>query len=248
VFYRPTTTATPVPTRGRRAQRTRLANRMALGEKLFAGGALVAAAFMVTITTLPASAEIVAEQTVVVPTQSFTADALVQSKVAASTGTETVPETPAAAARDDFTVSAYSVVNYPLPAGTTISSGFGYRVPPCAGCSSYHKGVDLLGGAGNDVRAIADGVVTEVGNPSGGLGVYVVIDHVIDGVHVSSLYGHMAYGSLSLSVGDRVVGKQVVGQVGSTGQSTGPHLYFEIRLGGTRAVNPMPWLAAHVNA
>ncbi|TBN57168.1 M23 family metallopeptidase [Glaciihabitans arcticus] len=214
---------------------------MAVSQRLLAMGALTVAAFMATIATLPASAEIVAEQTVVVPTQSFRADEIPQEKMTAAA--------PAAAAlREDLSVSAYSVVNYPLPAGTTISSGFGYRIPPCSGCSSYHKGVDLLGGAGNGIHAIADGTVTEVSTGSGGLGVYVVIDHVIDGEHVSSLYGHMAYGSLSLSVGDKVVGKQVVGQVGSTGQSTGPHLYFEIRLGGTRAINPMPWLAAHVNA
>lgn len=247
MFYRSPTSTTHAPTRGRRS-RTAPKSGLAIGEKLFAGAALVAAAFMAIVSTLPASAEIVAEQTVVVPTQSFTATEIPQARGVDTTSASASAEASGAGVRDDFTVSAYSVVNYPLPAGTTISSGFGYRVPPCSGCSSYHKGVDLLGGAGNDVHAIADGTVTEVGNPSGGLGVYVVIDHVIDGVHVSSVYAHMQYGSLSLGVGDTVIGNQVVGKVGNTGQSTGPHLYFEIRLGGTRAVNPMPWLAAHVNA
>ena len=70
----------------------------------------------------------------------------------------------------------------------------------------------------------------------------------IDGELVSSVYAHMQYGSMALRVGDGVSSGQVIGRIGSTGQSTGPHLYFEIRLGSTRPVDPVPWLAAHVNS
>ncbi|MGV8884729.1 MAG: M23 family metallopeptidase [Microbacteriaceae bacterium] len=198
------------------------------------------AGMMLSLPTLPAQAEIVQEDAQIVVSQSLTVD-----DSAAMSAVETRSVT---SDREPFTVREYSVVTRPVPAGTAISDGYGYRVPPCGGCSSFHKGADYLGGLGNDVRSISDGVVTEVGNPSGGLGVYVVVQHVIDGGIVSSVYAHMQYGSLALRVGQRVESGQIVGRVGSTGQSTGPHLYFEIRVGGTRPVDPVPWLAAHVNA
>ena len=197
-------------------------------------GAMLFAGMMTSIPTLPAQAEIVQEDAEVIVLQSLTVDGDIAT-------TSSLDD------REVFTVTEYSVIGMPVAAGTDISDGYGYRTPPCGGCSSFHRGVDYLPGIGTDVRSIADGVVTEVGNPSGGLGVYVVVQHVVDGAVVSSLYGHMQYGSLGLSVGDRVEQGQIVGRVGSTGQSTGPHLYFELRLGGTEAVDPVPWLAAHVN-
>ncbi|MCU1514052.1 MAG: hypothetical protein JWO10_1142, partial [Microbacteriaceae bacterium] len=102
-------------------------------------------------------------------------------------------------------------------------------------------------GAGNgaQIRSIAAGVVTEADtNPSGGLGVYVVIQHVIDGAIVSSAYGHMQVGSMTLSVGDSVYSGQPIGLVGQTGVATAPHLHFEIRLGGTQRVDGAAWLHA----
>ena len=151
-------------------------------------------------------------------------------------------------ARSVFTSTNYSDVQAPIPMSTPISSPFGFRIPPCAGCSSNHLGVDLTPGAGYKIEAIADGVVSEVGNPSGGLGVYIVIDHVIDGKKVSSVYAHMALGSMHYAVGDKISRGDVVGAVGSTGQSTGPHLYFAIRLEGTNPTEPMAWLREHINS
>lgn len=150
--------------------------------------------------------------------------------------------------RGAFTASEYSEVQSPVPMSTPISSGFGYRIPPCAGCSSYHRGIDLTPGVNYPVQAMADGVVREVGNPSGGLGVYVTIDHVIDGRKVATTYAHMALGSLTVAVGQAVSRGTVVGKVGSTGQSTGPHLYFQVLLDGVTPVDPHEWLLAHVNA
>ncbi len=148
-------------------------------------------------------------------------------------------------ARDGYAVSEYALVRWPLPLGTTVSSDFGYRVPPCSTCSSDHSGVDWTPGAGTPVAAVADGVVREVGNPSGELGVYAIVDHVIDGQLVSSVYGHLELGSLAVAVGDEVNVGDIVGAVGSTGESTGPHLHFGILLGGTDAVDPVIWLSEH---
>jgi murein DD-endopeptidase MepM/ murein hydrolase activator NlpD len=195
--------------------------RLALGSILFT-------AVFAAVPALPASADVVHEESVT--------EALQSLSVASDASSATVE-------REGFAATA---VQSPLPAGTAISSPFGYRVAPCAGCSTYHEGIDLLGGAGNPVEAIADGIVAQVGNPSGGLGVYVVIDHLINGQRVTSVYAHMALGSMKLSVGDVVSRGDVVGKVGSTGQSTGPHLFFQIKLGGTQAVNPTPWLARNV--
>lgn len=154
--------------------------------------------------------------------------------------------TPVAAERDAFGITEFTVVQWPLAPSSKIASHFGYRSAPCGACSSNHLGVDFDPGAGTAIRAIADGVVTEVGNPSGELGVHVVIQHVVNGATVSSVYGHMQFGSLGLSVGDRVVRGQVLGAVGSSGLSTGPHLHLEIRDASATPIDPLAWLRANV--
>lgn len=222
---------------------------MRVNKRLLAAGAIGAAGFMLSIPVLPASAEFASENVAPVETgQTFTAADVVAAPVEEAVAAKTTAAAPVEDLREDFTVSRYDLVMSPVPSGTPMGDGYGYRIPPCAGCSSFHKGVDWNPGAGSAVRAMANGTVSEIGNPSGGLGVYVVIDHVIDGQKVSTVYAHMAIGSLTLGVGDKVTAGDVVGAVGSTGQSTGPHLYFEVRVNGTTPVNPIPWLAAHINA
>ena len=78
------------------------------------------------------------------------------------------------------------------------------------------------------------------------LGQHVVIQHTVSGQRVDSVYGHMIYGSQTVAVGQKVSRGQVLGLVGSTGASTGPHLHFEIRPGGGDAVEPLGWLAKNV--
>ena len=153
----------------------------------------------------------------------------------------------------NYAQTASTFVNYsgpiqwPFLTGVPISTDFGYRVPPCSGCSSYHKGIDMNPGDGSPIQAIADGVVREVSAvDDGGLGVYAVIDHVIDGERVSSVYAHMREGSLALSVGQAVAVGDLVGKVGNTGQSTGPHLHFEILLDGVTPPDPRAWLSERV--
>lgn len=138
-----------------------------------------------------------------------------------------------------------SPIQWPFPRSVPIASGFGYRVAPCGGCSSFHNGIDMISGAGAPIQAVADGVVREMGNPSGALGVYAVIDHQVNGERFSSLYAHMAYGSLALAVGQQVKVGQLVGRVGSTGMSTGAHLHLGIFVGGT-TVDPYAWLTQRV--
>ncbi len=150
----------------------------------------------------------------------------------------------APAERDDFGVIEFTPVQWPLVEHTEISSHFGYRT--CAGCSRDHQGIDFTPGAGTPIEAIASGEVVEVGNPSGALGVYAIIEHDIDGKRYSSVYAHLQSGSLAVRVGDTVDIGQKLGRVGSTGMSTGPHLHFGILDKDKRAVDPLPWLKKHV--
>lgn len=107
-----------------------------------------------------------------------------------------------------------------------------------------HDGFDMLASAGSPIFAAADGVVRVSQESFGGYGVAVTIDSVIGGQSVSTLYGHMIYGSRQVSVGQTVSAGQVIGLVGSTGRSTANHLHFEVRVGGG-LVNPLPWLQAN---
>ena len=152
---------------------------------------------------------------------------------------------PYARTANTFVNDLNSPVQWPFLLGVPISSWFGYRVLPCAACSSDHKGLDMNPGAGTPIQAIADGVVSEVGNPVGEYGVYAIVDHVIDGQRISSVYAHMEYGTLNVAVGDEVEVGRIVGRVGNTGQSTGPHLHFEIRENGT-PMDPYAWLKSKV--
>ncbi len=126
------------------------------------------------------------------------------------------------------------------------ASGFGPRIAPCAGCSTYHDGVDFNPGLGATIGSIADGVVIAATESGGGLGVMVEVQHNIDGVVVTSLYAHMQYGSLAVSQGQRVTAGQALGAVGTTGQSTGPHLHLEMYGADGVRFDGMAWLGSHV--
>jgi murein DD-endopeptidase MepM/ murein hydrolase activator NlpD len=154
---------------------------------------------------------------------------------------------PPVTVRDTYSVTPppRPPLEWPVPAATPISDGFGQRVSPCAGCSSDHEGVDFDAGDGAPIHAIAAGVVVETNSPGyAALGVHVAVQHLIDGKTVVSAYGHLQTGSMQLKVGDRVTVGQVVGLVGNTGASTGSHLHFEIRTDGTVPVDPMAWMHA----
>ncbi|MGA7147594.1 MAG: M23 family metallopeptidase [Microbacterium sp.] len=109
------------------------------------------------------------------------------------------------------------------------------------GDSGYHQGVDLLAAGGTPLYAAAAGVVKVSQESHGGYGVAVTIEHVVGGQRVSTLYGHMTYGSRQVVSGQTVEAGQLIGLVGSTGSSTANHLHFEVRINGS-IVDPWAWL------
>lgn len=126
------------------------------------------------------------------------------------------------------------------------ASGFGPRSAPCGGCSTFHDGIDFNPGNGTPVMSIADGIVVLATENGGGLGVNVEVQHNIGGELVTSSYAHMQYGSLAVSTGQRVIAGQQLGLVGTTGQSTGPHLHLEMFGGDGVRFDGFAWLSARI--
>lgn len=152
----------------------------------------------------------------------------------------------AALARDSYSAVLPPQLQYPLPLGSAVASGYGPR--QCSNCySNFHHGIDIFPGAGTPIAAMANGVVSKA-NAGGGdaMGVSVTIEHVIDGQPVTSVYGHLQAGSMTLKVGDQVAVGQVIGLVGATGNAAGAHLHFEVHPGGSGSVNPYEWLGARL--
>ena len=138
-------------------------------------------------------------------------------------------------------------VVFPLPDGTwNVSSPFGWRFHEILRQWAFHAGIDLGAGAGTPILAAADGTVTHAGF-SGGYGGLIVIEHEINGETVATAYGHMWENGIHAAVGDRVTAGQHIGDVGSAGRSSGPHLHFEVRLGGSagEVTDPASWLNEH---
>ncbi len=119
--------------------------------------------------------------------------------------------------------------------GVRLTSDFGMRWHPVVGGRRAHKGVDLAGPVGTPVRATADGVVGRADWYSS-YGLYVALEH---GANIETRYGHMS--RLNVAAGQQVRKGDVVGYVGTTGRSTGPHLHYEVRIAGV-AVNPVPYM------
>ena len=126
-------------------------------------------------------------------------------------------------------------LQWPVPSGGHISSGFGGRYAPAWGASSNHQGIDISCDYGCDITAAAGGVVTEV-SYSGARGNYVVVQHNDE---LSTLYQHLS--ATNASVGQAVSAGDTIGYAGSTGISTGTHLHFEVHVYGT-PVDPMGYL------
>lgn len=122
---------------------------------------------------------------------------------------------------------------WPCPSCYTITSNYGYRYLELYGYTRLHAGTDIGAQYGAEVTAAAAGTVSIATHGSTGYGNYVMLAHADGSV---TLYGHMS--SLAVSAGQTVTQGQVIGYVGSTGNSTGPHLHFEVRINGS-AVDPM---------
>nr|WP_188645804.1 M23 family metallopeptidase [Tsuneonella deserti] len=123
----------------------------------------------------------------------------------------------------------------PLAVGST-SSGYGMRTHPVLGGMRAHKGIDLAAPVGTPVYATADGKV-ERADWFSSYGLYVAIEH---GSDLETRYAHMS--RLAVAAGQHVNKGDIIGYVGTTGRSTGPHLHYEVRVSG-EAVNPIPYMA-----
>ncbi|MEN2740280.1 M23 family metallopeptidase [Microbacterium sp. X-17] len=109
-----------------------------------------------------------------------------------------------------------------------------------------HNGFDMLAPQGTPIYAAAAGVVRVSQDGYGGYGEAIVIDSVIGGQLVSTLYGHMIHGGRQVDVGATVSAGQLIGLVGSTGSSTANHCHFEVEINGT-LVDPLAWLNANAS-
>src|ERR1700728_3155826 len=127
----------------------------------------------------------------------------------------------------------------PVVGEVEFTSGFGIRIDPFLGRPAMHTGLDFRAATGDPVRATANGKVASAGW-AGGYGRMVEIDH---GNGLSTRYGHLL--EIGVKVGDPIKIGQVIGAVGSTGRSTGPHLHYETRIDG-EAVDPQKFLRAGV--
>lgn len=125
----------------------------------------------------------------------------------------------------------------PITGEVDITSPFGVRIDPFQHVAAMHTGIDFRGAYGEPIHATAAGKVTIAGW-SGGYGKMVEIDH---GGGLSTRYGHLS--EIDVTVGQTVRTGQVIGRLGSTGRSTGPHLHYETRINGT-AVDPEKFLTA----
>ncbi|MGW4483772.1 M23 family metallopeptidase [Amycolatopsis sp. NPDC004368] len=119
-----------------------------------------------------------------------------------------------------------------LPAHGTFTSGFGAR------WGSSHLGIDIANSIGTPIYAASDGTVIQAG-PASGFGLWVRIQ-LDDGT--IQVYGHM--NSFSVHEGQKVKCGEQIAEIGNRGESTGPHLHFEVWQGGTKKIDPRPWLAA----
>ena len=116
-----------------------------------------------------------------------------------------------------------------------VTSSYGYRRDPFTGAGAMHYGLDFRGPIGSPIYAAAKGKVTFVGRKSG----YGNVVEITHGNGLMTRYAHMS--KFAARRGQTVDAGTVIGAIGSTGRSTGPHLHFELRI-NNRAVNPRPFL------
>lgn len=123
-----------------------------------------------------------------------------------------------------------------------IASGFGMRIDPVYGTPKMHKGLDFTAAQGTPIYATGDGTISLAGYSEGGYGNHVMINH---GYGYETLYGHMV--RIKVRQGQKVTRGEVIGWVGSTGKSTGPHCHYEVHINGN-AVDPVYFFYNDLNA
>jgi len=123
------------------------------------------------------------------------------------------------------------------PVEGRVGSGFGFRIDPISGRAALHTGLDFPSDVGTPILAAAGGIVV-VSEVHPAYGRMIEIDH---GNALITRYAHAS--KLLVKVGQLVKRGEKIAEVGTTGRSTGPHLHFEVLLGGTERIDPVPWLA-----
>ena len=264
---RPVVEPEPTPDYSRR----RSGRSRAVLSKIAAGGILLVAGAFVVATTVPVTQStqnqggtgpVVASdsQTLTVSASAVQAglvhdgqlginDALASARMSAEDIAEVqaIADTDAVAGTYWTSVSGYeqalqhmntSYVQSPFPnmENVPITSPFEPR------WGTFHEGLDFGPGAGTEIRPVANGIVTHVMQGVGAGGYMVTVDHIIDGKRVQTGYAHMQAGSIQVREGQVVTIDTVLGQVGSTGFSTGPHLHLEVRTADVVLIDPYRWL------
>jgi murein DD-endopeptidase MepM/ murein hydrolase activator NlpD len=218
---------------GTRFARVRSVSRGAVTATLVIGGFMAAATALVSLTAAA-------------PTQPTTATADARDRAAAAARADRGDRAPDAAASAPATEPSAPVAPAPVAAaarrldwvspmpGTPLSSCFGAR------WGAVHQGIDFAGNFGTPVQAVGSGTVFGAGWLYAGYGISVVIDHG------NGVYTHYAHLSQAFVVeGQRVNVGDVIGLEGSTGDSTGPHLHFEVHQGLWHQIDPAQWFREH---
>lgn len=135
----------------------------------------------------------------------------------------------------DRYIDALKLVPLGIPGIGHVNSDYGYRRSPFSGRMTMHEGIDISLSAGSYIYATADGVISDVGRNS----TYGLMIDVKHGPGVVSRYAHLS--KVLVSEGEKICRGEVIGLVGSSGHSTGPHLHYEVRING-RARNPKPYI------
>ncbi|MDA3628918.1 M23 family metallopeptidase [Saccharopolyspora oryzae] len=183
--------------------------------------------------TSPASVKLLAPETstdsVAESRQVDKAEAIEQQHEEAERARQEAERAAAEAKRAEEEAARKAANGFVKPAEGTFTSGFGAR------WGTSHKGVDIANSIGTPIRSVAAGTVIDAG-PASGFGQWIRVKHK-DGT--ITVYGHI--NTIDVSVGDEVGAGEQIATMGNRGQSTGPHLHFEVIEGGTQ-INPVPWL------
>ncbi|MBT2502899.1 M23 family metallopeptidase, partial [Curtobacterium sp. ISL-83] len=242
-----TVTVQPAAPRQGAALRRNASRATAVGALLFAAGLVVSTSLPAQAFYTPEPGSTAARTTASGATQSLSvgdADgaAITRDQYTVSSAAQYKPVT-----GSNFSTDPTGSIQWPFPTAVPITSGFGAReVAGCSFCSTNHMGVDFAPGAGTPIHVVASGTVIKVQPNDGGYGNDVWVQHDVDGKQFVSVYGHILDNSFKVVNGQHVTVGDELGLVGSSGNSTGPHLHLEIHVNGV-PIDPLAWLRANVN-
>ncbi|MDA3646730.1 M23 family metallopeptidase [Saccharopolyspora indica] len=183
----------------------------------------------------PASVQLLAQETatdsVEESGQIDKSEAIEQARAEAERARQEAERAAAEAKRAEEEAARKAASGFVKPAEGTFTSGFGAR------WGTNHNGIDIANSIGTPIYAVAAGTVIDAG-PASGFGQWIRLQHE-DGT--ITVYGHI--NTIDVSEGEQVGAGEQIATMGNRGQSTGPHLHFEVHVGGSK-INPLPWLSA----